>query len=212
MNIKIDNQVYEVVIEKKDNKNTYLRVKKDLKIYVTTNYFTSNKYIEELIYDNYLSVLDMINKIKKKQLINEEIYYLGNKIDVVIINNLAAPYINNNRLLIDSYNKIDAWYKKQSLIIFNERLNICLDIYNETIPTPNLKIRKMTTRWGVCNRHNNNVTLNSELIKKDINIIDYVIIHELCHFVHPNHSSKFWNLVEKYIPNYKNIRKRLKEI
>jgi predicted metal-dependent hydrolase len=212
MNIKIDNQVYEVVIEKKDNKNTYLRVKKDLKIYVTTNYFTSNKYIEQLIQDNYLSVLDMINKIKKKQLINEEIYYLGNKIDVVIINNLAAPYINNNRLLIDSYNKIDAWYKKQSLIIFNERLNICLDIFNETIPTPNLKIRKMTTRWGVCNRHNNNVTLNSELIKKDINIIDYVIIHELCHFVHPNHSSKFWNLVEKYIPNYKNIRKRLKEI
>ena len=69
----------------------------------------------------------------------------------------------------------------------------------------------MKTRWGVCNRRDNSVTLNSELIKYDLTKLDYVIVHELSHFIHFNHSKSFWNLVEKYSPNYKKIRKDLKE-
>ena len=69
----------------------------------------------------------------------------------------------------------------------------------------------MKTRWGVCNKKTNTVTLNSELIKYDISKIDYVIIHELSHFLHFNHSRSFWNQVEKYCPNYKKIRNELKD-
>lgn len=68
----------------------------------------------------------------------------------------------------------------------------------------------MTSRWGVCNIKNHNVTLNSELSKYDINALDYVIVHELSHFIHHNHSKDFWLLVGKYYPNYKNIRKMLR--
>ena len=68
----------------------------------------------------------------------------------------------------------------------------------------------MKTRWGVCNRGNNTITLNTELLKKDIDLLDYVIIHELCHFYEPNHSANFWNWVAKYYPNYKEARKRLR--
>ena len=50
----------------------------------------------------------------------------------------------------------------------------------------------------------------AELLKKDINLLDYVIIHELCHFFEPNHSKKFWNLVGLAYPDYKNARKALK--
>ena len=53
----------------------------------------------------------------------------------------------------------------------------------------------MKTRWGVCNRSNNTITLNSELLKKEITLLDYVIVHEMCHFKHPNHSKDFWNEV-----------------
>ena len=70
----------------------------------------------------------------------------------------------------------------------------------------------MKTRWGVCNRRDNVITLNTELLKKDIDLIDYVIIHELCHFYEANHSKKFWDLVSIYYPDYKNARKRLKEV
>ena len=68
----------------------------------------------------------------------------------------------------------------------------------------------MTSRWGVCNIKNHNVTLNSELSKYDISALDYVIVHELSHFIHHNHSKDFWLLVSKYCPNYKDIRKMLR--
>ena len=69
----------------------------------------------------------------------------------------------------------------------------------------------MKTRWGVCNRANNNVTLNSNLIRYDEKVIDYVIFHELCHFIHPNHSKMFWDLVSIYVPNWKIYRNELKK-
>ena len=68
----------------------------------------------------------------------------------------------------------------------------------------------MKTRWGVNNRGNNTITLNSELLKKDIDLLDYVIIHELCHFYEANHSPRFWAWVSKYYPDYKLARKRLR--
>ena len=68
----------------------------------------------------------------------------------------------------------------------------------------------MKTRWGVNNRTSKTITLNSELLKKEIDLLDYVIIHELCHFYEPNHSFKFWAHVEKYYPKYKEARKRLR--
>ena len=62
-----NNDSYEVVIEKKkSNKNTYVRVKKDLKIHVTTNYFTSNRQIEKLLEDNYSSITRMVDAEKRK--------------------------------------------------------------------------------------------------------------------------------------------------
>ena len=69
----------------------------------------------------------------------------------------------------------------------------------------------MKTRWGVCNKRDNSVTLNTNLIKETIDKLDYVIIHELAHFVHFDHSKDFWNLVSKYCKEYKQIRKELKD-
>lgn len=82
----------------------------------------------------------------------------------------------------------------------------------EDLPEFTLRIRKMKTRWGVCNFTKKIITLNSELITKDISLIDYVIIHELCHFKHQNHSPLFWQEVEKYYPYYKKARKMLTNI
>ena len=94
--------------------------------------------------------------------------------------------------------------------IFKEHLEYWYNVFEEYIPSPNLKIRKMKSRWGVCNTKNKNVTLNYELYRWDIKCLDYVIVHELSHFIHPNHSSSFWKLVSKYCPNYKEIRKEMR--
>ena len=79
------------------------------------------------------------------------------------------------------------------------------------IPEFQLRIRKMKTRWGVCNYVKKTVTLNSELIKYERTIIDYVIIHEFSHFTHHNHGKEFWALVGTYYPEYKKARKELRE-
>ena len=95
--------------------------------------------------------------------------------------------------------------------LFKNRLDYIYNIYKENIPYPSLRIRKMKTRWGVCNTKLKVVTLNSELIRYDLEKLDYVIIHELAHLIHHNHSKQFWLLVEKYCPNYKKIRKELRD-
>ena len=85
------------------------------------------------------------------------------------------------------------------------------DKFIEDIPVPSLKIRKMKTRWGVCNTKTKIITLNYELINYNIRCLDYVIVHELAHLLEGNHSKKFWNIVGRYYPNYKDCRKELRE-
>ena len=63
----------------------------------------------------------------------------------------------------------------------------------------------MTSRWGVCNSKLKRVTLNLELIKKEPYCLDYVIVHELSHFIEMNHSNRFWKVVEANYPNYEKL-------
>ena len=106
--------------------------------------------------------------------------------------------------------KLEQWQKKECMKIFEERVNVLLRHFSN-LPLFTLKIRKMKTRWGVNNVTKRIITLNSELLRKDVDLIDYVIIHELCHFYEANHSNKFWYQVSLRYPDYKMARKRLRD-
>jgi len=198
---------YPIEIIKKNNKNTYLRVK-DGRIIVTTNYFVSKKKIEELISNN----KEFINKAlvkdtKKKEDTSFKLF--GDIYDIIYgFNNTE---ISENKIYTKDEKTLNKFLSKYIFSIYEERILYWYNLFEENIPYPNLKIRKMTSRWGVCNLKNKNVTLNLELSKYKIEALDYVIVHELSHFIYPNHSKDFWNLVSKYYPNYKNIRKYLKD-
>lgn len=210
MKFLIDDKEYEVVIQKKNNKNTYIRVKEDLKIYVTTSYFASKLYIYNLLEQN----KEYLKKVLTKQEIKNEntsFKYLGKKYDVIICNIVNKVELDENKIYTPSEKELDKYIKKNTLELFKERLDYNYNLFFENIPYPKLKIRTMKTRWGVCNKRDNSVTLNSKLIEYNIEALDYVIIHELSHFVHFNHSKEFWMLVSKYNPNYKQIKKYLKE-
>lgn len=211
MKYKIDGNEYEVVVIKKSNKNTYIRVKEDMKIYVSTNFLATNSYVKALLSKNEEIIKEMIEKNIKKNEKKELFYYLGNVYDIIIVSTLDEVILDENYIYVKDLDYLNKWLKKECLRIFKERLDLIYNKFEEDIPNPNLKIRKMTSRWGVCNRKNNNVTINSELIKYNMDCIDYVITHELSHFVYFDHSRNFWNTVGKYFPNYKKVRKLLKE-
>lgn len=207
MEVLIDDSIYNVEIIKKNNKNTYIRVK-DGKIVVTTNHLTSKSSIKKLIDENLDSILKMIehdNKIKEDE---NKIHYFGNIYDIVY--GFKEIDFSHDKVYASNEKELNKYINNEIVRIFKERLNYWYNQFEEKIPKPNLKIRKMTSRWGVCNIKNHNVTLNYQLSKYDICCLDYVIVHELSHFIHPNHSKNFWLLVGKYYPDYKKCRKMLK--
>ena len=213
MEYVIDNKVYEVVIIKKRNKNTYIRVKEDMKIYVTTNYLTSKRYIKNLLDENYNYLVKMINNMCKKNEKKDLFFYLGNSYDIIFVNDLKKVDVDSDNLVIYARDmkQLNRWYNKVIKDTFIERFNYIYNIFDEVKVIPSLHIRKMKSRWGVYNRVKHSVTLNSELIKYNIRCLDYVIVHELSHVIHFDHSKNFWSLVGKYCNNYKTIKKELKE-
>lgn len=204
-----DNQI-EVIIIRKNNKNIYFRFKEDLKLYITCNIFVTKKEIESLIKKNETALIKMYNEQIKVNNANSYFNYLGKKYIKVEEPSLKEIYFEDEYIYYPNERKLNKFIKDECLRIFNEEINRCKSCFSG-LPEFSLKIRNMKTRWGVCNRRDNIITLNSELIKKDLDLIDYVIIHELCHFYEGNHSKKFWAHVERCYPKYKEARKRLKE-
>ena len=74
-----------------------------------------------------------------------------------------------------------------------------------------ITIRNQRTRWGSCSSKGN-LNFNCQLMLLSEELRDYVIIHELCHRIELNHSERFWAEVEKYCPEYRELRKKLKQV
>ena len=205
MKYEIENTLYNVIIKRKSNKNTYIRVDENKNIIVTTNYFVATNKIKQILESNINFLKKNLAKEKK-----EGFYLMGKKYDIIIDEKIKNIEIDENTIKVKDEKKLNNWYKKEISRIFKEHLDFYYNKFEENIPYPTLKIRAMKTRWGVCNRKIKSVTLNLNLVKYDSTCLDYVIVHELSHFVHFNHSKAFWNIVEKYYPNYKEIEKKLK--
>lgn len=198
------------ITKKIGTKNTYFRVKNDLKLHVSTNTLVSERQIKKMIIDNEDSIYNMFLKQQKKVDNNTGFYYLGRQYDVVNVLGKEIT-LGENKVFVGKEANIEKWYLKQAKKLFSERLDYWYSVFIEDIPYPSLTIRKMTSRWGVCNSKLKRVTLNLELVKRDVCCLDYVIVHELSHFKEMNHSDKFWKVVEKNYPNYKKIRKIMKD-
>lgn len=211
MDLKINGVKYPVVIEKKmKNRNTYIRVTKDLEIKVTTNFFSTNRYIVNLLEESYSRICDMLEVQLKKKENNTGFFYLGKKYEVVYKDIDGIEFIDNRVFMSRDFD-IYKWYKKQAKVLFLEHLNKIYDNYSIKLPKPSLRIRKMTSRWGVCNIKTHIITINLELIKRDTKYLDYVITHEIAHLKHGDHSSRFWALVEDNMPDYKKYKEEMKE-
>ncbi|MDL2211331.1 M48 family metallopeptidase [Erysipelotrichaceae bacterium OttesenSCG-928-M19] len=215
---------YIELIRKAKNKNIYFKVQSDGSIRVTCPYHVSEQLINE-----YLN--EFIEKINKKYDSNSLVkvdyldkgifYYLGKKLEIRY-QQANRDYCQINDGFLDVYTNdftftnikriIDKFIKKEAESILSKQFQMLVQSFNHINFMPSLKIRKMTSKFGVCYYKKASITLSTLLIHYDYECINYVIIHELAHFVQPNHSKKFYYLVEQYVPNYKAVQNKLKNL
>jgi predicted metal-dependent hydrolase len=98
-------------------------------------------------------------------------------------------------------------YKDQALILVKNKLEHFNQFYN--FKYNKVTIRNQSTRWGSCSRRGN-INFNYKLALLPENLVDYVIVHELCHLGEFNHSKDFWDLVARTIPDFKERRQELR--
>lgn len=151
----------------------------------------------------------------------ENIYYLGRQYRLKIHEGIADVKLAGKYLNVTVENKenktkiaalVNSWYLKHARSKFEERLELLNPIFErENLIMNSLIIRKLEKRWGSCTKKGN-IVLNSDLIKAPITCIDYVLIHEICHLKHHNHSPKFWALLNKYCPDWVKTKDRLEKL
>ncbi len=103
---------------------------------------------------------------------------------------------------------IQKFYKEKAEEVIHDRLQFFNEHYG--FRYNRVTLRNQKSRWGSCSRLKN-LNFNWKLIMAPIEVIDYVVVHELCHLKEMNHSSRYWNLVAQTTPEYKVIRKWLRQ-
>lgn len=158
-----------------------------------------------------------IKKLEQAQILLDktkgQILFLGKPYKITPNENIKTILLEDKKMLIPvkwhgNYEFLENWYKKQAAFILHKRID---EISRHIgISFQGFRITGARKRWGSCNSKNH-INLSWRLVMAEYNAIDYVIIHELCHVVHKNHSSAFWDFLSGFMPDYKIWRKWLKD-
>jgi predicted metal-dependent hydrolase len=104
---------------------------------------------------------------------------------------------------------MDKWYRERAVHYFTEIFNECWEKFKKNdVPRPFIKIMKMKKRWGSLTK-NGMLTLNLELIKTPKECVEYVLVHELCHLLHHDHSPEFYRLLDRSLPDWMKRKHKL---
>jgi len=104
---------------------------------------------------------------------------------------------------------LDGWYEKRAILKFRESIDYCLSCFKKpTLQRPRMQIKRLKKRWGSLSVKGM-LTLNTDLIRAPRECIDYVVSHELCHLQCKDHSPKFYKLLEKIMPDWKDRKHKL---
>lgn len=216
-------------LEWKNVKNFNLRIRKDGSVYVSANeqwgldavdgfilkkaeyILTSKKYFSEI--GSYLG--------KPKQYVTGESYsFLGRDLRLKVIfcetrqiyDDGVFLYLLTDKVddIEDKKRLVEDYFILQSRFIFGKLIGNWYPTFQKyDVPFPQLRIRQMKTRWGSCSLKTNTITLNRKLIEVPMSCIEYVVVHEFCHFIYPNHSKEFYRFLAMFIPDWKERKARL---
>ena len=222
--VEIKGIKFEVEITKKKIRNIYLRLQ-DNKIEVSCPYYVPKYEVYKFIE----SKRDWIYKVYQFNNNRPKNLYLYNGGDTFYV--FGKPYklvrnIGRKKVVIsedtifftykdDSLDSIKALYKYFDTELLN-KAKIYLDKYRPLLldygynEEPILNARLMSSKWGVCYTRNNKINISSYLIHYPYECLEYIMIHELAHFIIPNHSKRFYEIIANNMPDYKRANSLLK--
>lgn len=210
------------LITRSDRKTLSLSVLKDGQIVIKAPLKMSNDTIQKFVFEKQKWIREKLAYIHNNQQKFEDIIkyrkflLYGNEYSIKITNVKKIETANNEFCInIPSsipddkiMPKLKNWYKKNAKTILEERVEY---ISNKIKLKPNnIRISDSKGRWGACNSKGC-ISFNYRVIMLEPAVIDYVIVHELCHLVEMNHSKRFWNIVLSFMPNAGILKNKIKE-
>lgn len=205
-----------------------ISVHPDLRVIVTAPQNTAIEAIEAKVYKRASWILRQqrdfalyLPHTPPRQYISGETHwYLGKQYRLKVIQDSDAEWVKLERgyLVVRTTDKadtahikvlVDAWYLRQARRVFRERLTLLLPRFERyNLPDFQFRIRELQTRWGSCSEAGT-IVLNLKLMQVAKLYIDYVIVHELCHLIEHNHSNRFYALLDRTLPDWRERRQKL---
>lgn len=224
MEIEIDGLKLKVIFKESKGKNIRLRAYDDYVLEISAPKNTRQKDI-----DSYLKITtDWISNFYKSRknitcLIDYEkvfpvgyIYILGKKYDISFVDGEDRVWLDGDKIVVSSIYYHDRvfrkYYQKEAKTYMDKIIKsfqYFLDKEKQQMPA--VAYKKMLTRWGSCNKQLNKLNLSYFLYQLDEELIEYVILHELCHLVHANHQKDYHDLLYKYMNDYSIRRESLRK-
>ena len=219
----------EYVLKRNAKKNINITIKDDGSVMVSAPKRVSISEINKVIE----SKKEWIEKARSKQSSKKviytnidicdgvQIYFLGELKTVHIIpSKTTSISIENDKIIFEvkekylenqDYLNIHFYsaLKEKLTLILKEYTNMYLNVMNLNIST--MKLRNMHSRFGTCMPTKKQILFNTYLIHYPLEAIEYVVLHEVSHLIHANHSAKFYNVIAQYMPDWKARKNKLKE-
>ena len=220
--ITVDDLIITIKYRRK-MKNIYLKVEKNADVVVSAPPRTPSYIIKKLVQENIDEIkLRRANILKnghtvKNYVTGEKHYVFGKELTLEVrLGDKNKVTISTDKLILSVKDK----YQDREQIVTRELrkvvYNKCLEFLSKyekimNVHAEQLRIKKMKTRWGTCNIEAKRIWINYELVKYPVECLEHTIVHELTHLLETNHTPKFYTLLEKYYPNYRENDKLIKE-
>ena len=227
--IMLEGQPLEYTLERKSVKNVNLHVRKDGSVYVSANAMVAAAQIDDFLISKSQFILNALKRFREqeemrpqpKQYVSGETFYIQGRALRLKVVQAAKNRVYTDGVhiflevkdLSDSAKKqrmVCSFLDQQCQVVFDEVVQEIYPIFQKYgVAVPMVRIRDMDTRWGSCLVKKGVITLNKRLLEAPRNCIEYVVIHEFCHFVHPNHSKHFYGFLSMLMPDWRERKKIL---